>query len=175
MDVGIDNIDENVMAIGVTLLEVRLRLLIGWQQSMDVDVFRASPEVVVVWSSNISRLLDMRAQVYIVLSLDLLLDILQLGPNRLVVLGLCIFPRMLDPVCTVGSVVVLSECCNWCGVGLDLFNLRSDIGLVVWVEIGRCVGSGLQVGFAYAWRVVVELVERCGTPEQEGDDEIPRG
>lgn len=82
---------------------------------------------------------------------------------------------MLNPVCTVCSVVVLGECCDWCGVGLDLFDVRGDVRLVVWVEIGRCVGPGLQVGFADTRGVVVELVERIGTPEQEGDDEIPRG
>ena len=76
MNVRVDDVDEDVVAISVTLLEVRFGLLIGWQQGVNVDLFGASLEVVVVWSSSISRLLDVRAQIHVVLSLDLLLGIL---------------------------------------------------------------------------------------------------
>src|SRR5437763_11412985 len=120
-----------------------------------VDLFGASLDVVVVGSDNVGHLVDMLAQMLVVLCLDLILGLQQLRVDSLVVLGLCILLGLLDAVCTVGCVLFSNEYRNGLGVGLDLVELWGDVGLVVWVDVGRCVGADLQIWLVHARGVVV--------------------
>jgi len=75
VEVRIDNVDEDMVAVGVSLSEVGQGTLVSWEQGMMVHVLGASFDVVVVGSGKVGYLVDMLAKMLVVLCLDLTLGL----------------------------------------------------------------------------------------------------
>ena len=110
-----------------------------------IDLIQARLGLVDIRGSCIRCCLNVVPQVLVVLSFNRVLGELYLGADGLVILRLSILSCLLYPMCAIGGILVLGEGGNWSvdlllkaiSVWLDLFDLRSHVGLIVWVDIRR--------------------------------------
>ena len=123
----------------------------------------------------------MLSKVSIVLCLGCILCSLEMWANGSVPDGLSLLLGLLNPVCTICSVLLLSEASGRCidlvfksiDLRLDLLDMGSKVGLVVGVQVGRRIGSNLQIRSANARRRIVQLCQRRWTSKGGGKDKVP--
>jgi hypothetical protein len=159
-DSGKDDVGYDMVAVGVPLTGIRQDCGVSREDAEVVDLGQTVLGLLVVRRESTGHLLNMRPKVLVILNLGLGLDVLQLGTHGPGPLGFGILLCVFDAVGTVRGVLVLGEggdggvhlAVDTVDIRLDLFDLGSDVGLVVRIHIGCGVGSSLQIGFAHARR-----------------------